>query len=204
MKTIRANRTGGLSQEEAQNILSPFLSDIYASIAEGWTAWKRVTEQIPELGAILRSRTRASFVFDHIVDAAKRRFHEEREGVHWVETKGLFRLVFDDGVILRFKKFDKHRRASAIPTKQHLQFILQYALELGEFQLVNLFSGYRLMEHQSDIQDIIITCPDGRQVKWYIDIPPVEIPEIQTISRPAEERPTVRPKDAAHKKRKTG
>lgn len=200
MNTLNTTKANGLNQEEAREILKPFLKDIYASVADGWSAWVRLAEVAPELRLPLKSRSRASFVFDHIVDSAKKRF-QNKKGVICTEKKGLFRLIFSNGIVIRFKKFDKYGRTSSIPTKQSQLFRLQYSLDLDEVSL-NLIGGYRLDEFNKDIRDILITCPAGKSNQWYLEIPPVEIPNIQTITHTGEAKPRVRAKTSAQTQRK--
>jgi hypothetical protein len=199
MNTIQHPLTTGLTSSEAQEVLSPFLGDIYGCVSDGWAAWLKLGEAAPELKAPMRARARASFVFDHIVDSAKRRFADDPR-VRWTEKKGLFRLIFKGGVILRFKKFDRYLRTSGIATKQLLQYRLQGSLDLGEFTLVNLIGGYRLKDHQMEIQDILLTCPNGSHNEWSLEIPSEELPEIQNITQQTEQLPTIRAKAIREKK----
>lgn len=202
MNTIQPQPTTGFTSSEAEKVLAPFLGDIYGCVSDGWAAWVKLGEVAPKLRAPMRARARASFVFDHIVDSAKRRFADDPR-VRCTENKGLFRLIFESGVVLRFKKFDRYLRTSGIPTRQHLQYMLQYSLDLGKFKLVHLVGGYRLTDHQMEIQDILLTCPNGSRNLWSLEIPQKELPEIQNITRHDEELPVIRPRAKSKEKSKS-
>ena len=197
------NTPNGLSREEVENILRPYYSDLYDSIVDGWTAWEELGKREPGLRKPLNSWARASFVYCHIVDSAKRRFQGNPE-VHLSEKRRFLVMTFKGQVVLRFKKLDSRRRARGAPTRQFKLFMAQQSLPGLEFAQKNVVTGYRLDELQTQIKDILIVCPKGAHNEWHLDVP-LETSAIEKISPPTtEDKPSIRPVAVRKEESKSG
>lgn len=202
MKTIN-NIPGGLTRDKVLNILRPYQAHLYRSIVDGWAAWEALGNREPKLRKPLNSRARAFFVYCHIIESAKRRFQEIPD-VFLSEKRGFLIIRFGKEVILRFKKLDSKRRARGVPTKQFKLFMQQQCLPGFESTQSNIIGGYRLDELQTQIEDILITCPSGSSNQWYADLNvPLEQSGIETIIQDeSDEMPVIRPVAEKSRKRK--
>ena len=149
-----------LSQEPAIEIVKPHLEDLRGCFRDGWGQWMRWGEIAPEMCKPLDATIRAGIVHQYIVESAKRRFHDV-SSVALSEQDKYFRLVFDDKVVMRFKKLDDALHSSGIPTGQRLDYTRQICIE--GFERTNLIVGYRLDESETRILDIHIICPVNPQ-----------------------------------------
>jgi hypothetical protein len=164
-----------ISEDGAKKLLERYLSLFKRSISDGWRAWESLGKKAPDLRAPLSKQCRARFIYDHIVEAAKAHFAADQR-VTIIEKCGLLTLRVDNKngtAILRFKKVDDKMRARNYPTQQQLRFSLQLQLP-GWPTATRLIAGYQLDLLETQIKDVVITCPVGNKVEWFFSIADAE------------------------------
>jgi hypothetical protein len=87
------------------------------------------------------------------------------------DNGGYLSLVFDDMVVVRFKKFrDEGFGTCGIATRQQQRFAIQEP-PLLEFPTTgNLVVGYLLDELEASISTLAIACSINEELQWSIDI----------------------------------
>ena len=161
-----------ISAEEAEVILEPYVERLALCVQAGWEAWEELGRVAPRSRIPLRPHTRASFVYDHIVQKARDDFAEDHPRVRVTEKNQLLTLTFEDRLIVRFKKFkdDGNFRTSGIPTMQQQLFAYQLPLPGMPHEATKLVTGYVLDELQASIDTVAIACSDGPRLEWFLDI----------------------------------
>jgi len=105
-------------KNDAISILKPFFSDFRQCVESGFSTC--LTEYKPYTHLYAR-RTKASLVYDHIIDEARKTF-ADKNNINIIETNGLFLIDVGGEILIRFKKFNTDLRSSNFPTKQQLCF----------------------------------------------------------------------------------
>jgi hypothetical protein len=154
-----------LSADEAQELLAPHLNDLAECIFEGWNRWNDLAASNASLSYPLTSRSRATYVNDHMWNAVKTKFASAQD-VQVVETaSGLRTLLISDRLTLRFKKLDGRLRPSNIPTRQQEIFESQLTLD-GLPEVTRLTIGYILNRVQTEIDKIAIVLRVNKALIW--------------------------------------
>lgn len=160
-----------ISVEEARELLAPYTDRIASCIQVGCERWEELGKESPKSQLPLRPSTRASFVYDHIVDAARQEFADDYPDVVLADDHGFLTLTIKDRVVLRFKKYrNDSLRTSGIRTAQQQRFELQMQLPGMPSQATKIVAGYLLDEFQTSISLMAVTCVDGPSLEWALDI----------------------------------
>lgn len=166
-------------QDDVVAILSPHLEIIRQCISSAWEDYMRECNSIRHKTT---PRSRASIVHDNMVFNAKALF-DDVTGVRYLDNKGLFLLIFDERIRLRFKKLDEDKMPHNIPTQQTMSFLEQMDLP-GIPQATNIIAGYELNSLQTEISTICLTCPNGSSNAWCIELMPTSADVIELSSSP--------------------
>ena len=113
-----------ISREEAERLLGPYFERFEICVLEAFAAWTEFASQMPGIRAPLGSRTRASFINDHMAHRARGLFESEK-GVKLFEQFGFLCLNFDSRVVVHFKKLDEDGIPSSYPTEQQKKIAAQ-------------------------------------------------------------------------------
>ncbi len=190
-----------ISLEEARELLAPYTDRIASCIQAGWERWEELGKESPKSQLPLRPSTRASFVYDHIVDAARQEFVDDHPEVVLADVHGFLTLTIKDRVVLRFKKYRSDSlRTSGIRNAQQQRFELQMQLPGMPPQATKLVAGYLLDELQTSISLMAVTCVDGPSLEWALDITVEADQEAATVEpiRPVQPGgPRIKPKAPA-------
>jgi hypothetical protein len=109
-----------ISQSAALTLLQPYLQSIGRCILDGWAVYQ---EKYIEVAPEHSTTTRPSIIRDHIVARIRRAFDGERN-IKIIEKKnGLFCLVIDQIIAIRFKKLDRNKWPATNATRQSRTFI---------------------------------------------------------------------------------
>lgn len=154
-----------ITRDEAVTVLKPYLDKLRECVV---LAWDDYITQYNDLRFPHTSRTRANIIHDLMCLHAKRQFAPIK-GVHIRETNGLFLVDFHGELQIRFKKLNRSMKSSNIPTQQTLHFFEQLELE-GIPSATRLVIGYILDEAQTQIRTVVITCPKGQEIEWYLEL----------------------------------
>lgn len=175
-----------ITQSESLSILKPYQSKIRECVVSGWNAY---ITQYAHVRDVLTPRTRANIVFDHMCHHARQQFANTKD-VHIRETNGLFLVDIQGKLQIRFKKLDDNNKSSNIQTQQTLNFYEQLELP-GLPHATRLVAGYVLNDWETAIRTVTVTCPNGSEIEWYLELE--EPPKVETINLPTEsEIPEIR------------
>ena len=115
------------TRETALVMLGPYLQRLAHCIA---SAWRDFEEHVSaEVRADVSPRTRAAFVNDRVLIAARREFEKDKKVAFVRGRGGLFMLMIENAFLLRFKKLKPNLQASNIPTIQARLFNQQKKLQ---------------------------------------------------------------------------
>lgn len=121
----------------------------------------------------LCARSRANIIYDFAATQAVEEF-DGVAGVAIVDQRsngGYLSLVFDDTVVVRFKKFrDAGFGTCGIATREQQRFAIQEPPLLGFPTIGNLVVGYLLDELETSISTLAIACTKDEELQWSIDI----------------------------------
>ena len=157
-------------KEIAEVDLRPYLSILRECISAGWAGWDRFGEIAPTLRLPLGKRSRASYIYDHIVAAATKRFASIPR-VRIADNRGFLELLVGGRYVIRFKKLNRRRLSSNIPTRQQIEwFSVQLELPGMPADAVRLIVGYQVNLLGTEIADILVTRPLGGKVAWAFSI----------------------------------
>jgi hypothetical protein len=176
-----------LTEDEAREILAPYIDEIEDAVREGWLDFGR---EYVATAYLLTTRSRATIVHDHVIGRLQR-LVDRRSGLRLTKIRGMDVLIVADRLMVRFKKLDPALRASNIPTAQALQFDRQQQLPGMPPALANLTAGYQLDRTNSAFTGIFVVCRDGKQLRWAFEVERNVVAEIQTnTAAPAQETPS--------------
>ncbi len=171
-----------LTLKEAEEKLQHFKRLLEECIQHGWDAWK---EDYKHKHHLLRPRTRASIVFDEIVDYAEKLF-AGMDGVTFRRMNNSFLLYIGNDIVIRFKKIKKDGRCSSIQTHQQYLFKAQMELPWVEKGTM-LHAGYALDDLQLDITRKLVVCQFENRVLWTIDLTSKDETGAEPMPTPAPE-----------------
>jgi len=160
-----------INEEEAYSHISPHLGMILSAVKDSVNDYFNGSKY-SQVRHEHSSRSAASICHDKI----KKSVIEKFEGVLGARHRthhGLFTLLIDEVVVLRFKKFNNKRLSSGIATQQQLAFNNQEPeqLELPDMPPNGLLHvGYQLNKLESGVESVFITCRHGNDNLWTWDI----------------------------------
>lgn len=160
-----------LTQEEVSQIGGAYFGRIASVIEGAFDDFQRSLDSISAAGILtdLRIRTSASFVHDMISSRSKLEFSNEPT-VKVGEFNGIFGLVIDSRLFIRFKKLNSELKTSNIPTQQSQGFIKQQFELPGLGRLTLLTAGYLLSPTGTAIRNIYLTCRRENEIIWHRDL----------------------------------
>lgn len=171
-----------ISEDAARNLLSPYRDLLRQCIKEAWEAWEKFGKVAADLRAPLGNRSRASFVYDHMIANVRKKF-DDLPNVRIRDKGGVTILDIEGKVCIRFKKLDKNRKSRNYPTQQHLMFAMQMELPGIPAKQTTLITGYRLDLFETTIDEICVTCPVGKKLRWYFSIEDDGFSNVRPIDR---------------------
>jgi len=150
-----------MDEATARKILAGKRAQALVDVVEyGW-------DQMVKEGKPRRRRTRANIVWDYMVEAAEQDV-EPLPGVHRIVRHDIPMFVFDQRVVVRFKKHDRKLHYANVTT-EHQRKIAQQ-LSMGGLPPEYLTCGYLLDRAEASIERIVVVRHINRQVDWFIDL----------------------------------
>ena len=141
-------------------------------------AWSTVSTEFADLAWWRRKTTRAALVWEYAVQAAIEALAGD-PGVRVVRHHDTVSFVFDDTVLVRFKKANIELKTSNYPTFL-AQLFHDHEVDdlfgLGELQRVE--AAYVLNRFQTGITWVGMVARDKRQVLWNFELAPAEGTEV--------------------------
>jgi len=158
------------TKEQAKNDLSGLFDRIWRCIDGAIHDWQeRITAGDK---AVLKKRSRASFINDWMCHRAKEEFKDE-PNMRIVEKRGYLRLIIGGIYQVRLKKLDKKMRPSHIPTQTVMAFMRQLQATLPNMpeSVTNLYAGYQWNATETAQKGVYIVCPNGLyHNEWVLEI----------------------------------
>ncbi len=153
-----------ISREEAMKILEPHVMALCSIPRDAWTQYHA---EVPEnLLVEFCPRTRASAVHNLMVSNAVK-YASSNPDVRTFSRQKMDGITIAGKLAIRLKKLDGDSLSSNQPSGQVDAFRGQESLE-GIEATHNLELGYVLNEHETDIAEIRIVCPSGRNdIAWW-------------------------------------
>ena len=177
-----------ISKADAADILRPHFGTLHAVLDGAWERWEALP--IADRAAFC-PRTRACIVHDFMREKA-----ESAGGPRFrtMEKTGLFLVVVDKAVLLRFKKLSERGVSCNYPTQQALDFEEQMEIH-GIGELPRLTVGYVLDRSGTEVVDFIISCPTRwGNTAWTMSfagavqptsmLPIQTVPDLRSVVRP--------------------
>lgn len=146
-------------------------------------------------------RTRANLINDHMVDEAHQIFTKKHPEIACVKANGRRLFEVPNLALLHLKRLDKQKRTRNYPTLFAINFNDPQEFLPGLGPLPRLAIGYVPSRDWTRIEGIFITRPDGKEVRWFIElglpqVPPIPLtrtkPDDSTTSK-RRARPKVKP-----------
>jgi hypothetical protein len=163
-----------MTQPEVESLLEPHVGRLYQAITSGLADYSAYP---PTIRQCHTPRTRASARHDHIVKRITESF-DSVPGVVLLELRGLFLLLIESRVAIRFNKLSDDGRFHGNSTGQASLFQNQQPLPQQEelpgipAHSLHLIAGYSLDELGLAAADISLGCPSGEQFLWQIRLTP--------------------------------
>lgn len=154
-----------IAQLEAVGILEPHFNSIWRIVTG---AWGDYNEHYKEMKHKYTPTCRANIIHSHMVDNAKKEF-EGVKGVKPMVIDGLFILSIENKLVVRFKKLDDDMKSRNYPTNRQIDYLAQMDIP-GIPLATRLEAGYQLNELQTGYKSVLITCPQGSKIAWYLEV----------------------------------
>lgn len=154
-----------VSKEEAKDLLKGHYGNLQKAISLSWEEYK---EKYQEDEYKFEIRTRAGIIRDLIVDKI-RQYFTNIPNTRIIEKSGLFILVINEILFLRFKKLKDDYTTSNISTSQSNAFAEQEELFPQYSDFTHLNVGYTVDRMWESI-GMFISCPNGTTIKWILKL----------------------------------
>eukprot|EP01012_Entosiphon_sulcatum_P056712 TRINITY_DN80401_c0_g1_i1.p2 TRINITY_DN80401_c0_g1~~TRINITY_DN80401_c0_g1_i1.p2 ORF type:complete len:220 (-),score=18.15 TRINITY_DN80401_c0_g1_i1:1189-1800(-) len=194
------------TEQQAANQLEAFYNEISFCINSGIDDYIKYDSQ---RAAIHTNRTKANLIRDYVVHYARLSF-QERTDAKIIEKGGLFVILINDKFAIRFKKLNKDKLSSNIPTRQATRFSTnQLILSFPDFQhnITNLDAGYISDTNYTfydGVRDAYLVCRNGNNLYWSLKLDSadsiVTLPLIEFVETTTDNTSIVKVKPAAKKK----
>lgn len=158
-----------ISKEEAADLLHSHLALLHDCVARAWKQWCGLRDREVQAGIELGPIARARIVYELIVRCARVAFSDV-PGVSVSQKRGFLVLVFGDRAVVRFKKLKKSLLPSSARTRQQELFAAQQELPGLPPPATYLNAGYVLDETQLEITRIVLSCVEGGDLRWCLDL----------------------------------
>jgi hypothetical protein len=153
---------------EAKPILHDVHEDILHVIRSGFGDWLKIREFAATLdGGPLnyKPRTKAGIIHDHIEKFVRAQF-SEREAIRVDDFNGIFGMVVQNKLFIRFKKMDSTYSVRSLYTRQHWAYMQQAQIPNFPEEPTLLFAGYIPDSTWSSIKGIYVACWIGDTLEW--------------------------------------
>jgi len=183
--------------DEAKKIITPEIAARLAYCCA--SAFRDWFEEVSDKGrAVSSSRTKASFINDHMVHYAKTAFTNLTEA-KLIPKYGRYQLLLKGRLLFKMKKLNHNLRPSNIPTKTVINFNAQLMPPKYDTQLrfsnmpddiTHLIAGYKEDSLKTGMSAFII-CPDGKRNHWILPLDFTPLPsEVKSTTLTDSEPPS--------------
>lgn len=157
-----------LRLKEAQPILNTVHEDLLHVIQSGFSDWLKLREYSNSFdgGPVnYKSRTKAGIIHDHIEKYVRSHF-ANHEGIVVDNFNGIFGMILQDSLFIRFKKMDSSYSVRNLYTKQHKRYMKQAQIVGIPDKPTFLFAGYIPDKTWSSIKGIYVACWQNDTLEW--------------------------------------
>jgi len=155
-----------LSRDDAKGFIDPYKNILNEIIELGCSDFFSLLKYSPHP---IQTRAIYTLIYEFIEARAKEKL-DGVNGVVLLNQNGLFLAVLQNKVILRFKKINGKKMPSNIPTHQTIAYMNQQ-LDLPDFSFITtLIVGYELNRFKTKLQEVTITCPNGKKNFWTFNL----------------------------------
>jgi len=157
-----------LRLKEAQPILQTVHQDLITVIHNGFSDWLKIREYSNSFdgGSVnYKPRTKAGIIHDHTEKYVRSHF-ADKEGIRVDDFNGVFGMVLQDALFIRFKKMDSTYSVQNLYTYQHSKYMKQGQINGFPSQPTFLFAGYIPDKTWSSIKGIYVACWIGETLEW--------------------------------------
>lgn len=157
-----------LRLKEAQPLLEKIHTDLVGAIRSAFNDWLRIREFSNTLdgGPVnYKPRTKAGIIHDHIEKFIRANFYGQ-EGILVDDFNGVFGMVLQNELFIRFKKMDSTYSVRSLYTRQHSKYMQQSYIEGFPEMPTFLFAGYIPDRTWSAIKGIYVACWIGDTLEW--------------------------------------
>lgn len=157
-----------LRLKEAQPLLQTIHKDLLQVINSGFADWLKIREHSStfEGGPVnYKPRTKAGIIHDHIEKYVRSNFYG-RQGIYFDDFNGVFGIVMQDELFIRFKKMDDTYSVKNLYTNQHTSYMNQGQIAGFPEKPTLLFAGYIPDKTWSKINGIYVACWIGDTLEW--------------------------------------
>lgn len=160
-----------LKSEEVDNVIQKYYPRIVTSIKKGFDDYLDLIRYRSLKGEMTdyTPRTIASIIHDNLRMNITQQFNNEPD-VITKDFNGIFGLLIEGKLLIRFKKFNKDFSTSNVPTRQTLSFDNQESIEGFPEVPTFLYSGYIHDGTWSSIKNIYLICREGNVTRWAKDL----------------------------------
>jgi hypothetical protein len=157
-----------LRLKEAQPILQSVHVDLLHVIQSGFSDWLKIRELTNSFdgGPVnYKPRTKAGIIHDNIEKYVRSQFTGQ-EGIVVDDFNGVFGMVLQDSLFIRFKKMDSTYSVRSLYTNQHKRYLKQGQIEGFPDKPTFLFAGYIPDKTWSAIKGIYVACWQNDTLEW--------------------------------------
>lgn len=192
-----------LKKEEADALLSKYYPRIVDAIQKGFEDYLDLIRYRSEQGKMTdyNARTIASIIHDNIAMSLSLQFSDE-PAVSAKDFNGIYGLLLEGKLLIRFKKLNEDYSTSNIPTRQTISYDNQESIEGFPEIPTFLYCGYIHDGTWSSIKNIYLICREGNVNRWVKDLGTIDLQQNSLVFEDkdrASERPRVRAKSGIQK-----
>lgn len=136
-----ANPDATVSQKRAEEILKPYLGMISEAIDAAFKEF--LAKSDPSLRRKLLSSTRGQVVTNLIWEAVRDNLTGADKDIVFCDKLGFLKVIFNDEIVVRFKRLNAERLASSQRTEQALAWFSNRPLQGIADKLLRVNFGYR-------------------------------------------------------------
>ncbi|PKK35290.1 hypothetical protein BWI96_17285 [Siphonobacter sp. SORGH_AS_0500] len=138
-------------------LVTPHYQDIVTVISEAWDVWNDANKVIAEKypGVKIRNRSIGSLMSD-MLRYSFDIFSQEHSHLRFVQLKGIFCVVIDEEVVIRFNLMDKSGKTLHTPTTQSKRYLRGQLPIPGVKPIRYLYAGYVLDGSKTEIKNVYL------------------------------------------------
>jgi len=165
-----------LKREEVDNVIQKYYPRIIKAIRKGFDDYLDMIRYRSLKGEMIdyTPRTIASIIHDNLRMNITQQFNNE-PNVITRDFNGIFGLLIEGKLLIRFKKFNEDFSTSNVPTHQTLSFDNQESIEGFPEVPTFLYSGYIHDGTWSSIKNIYLICREGNVTRWVKDLAEINV-----------------------------